>query len=731
MPACSTYPPPPTSPSHLLPESPSLAGRSPSSLTWEIATPFSSLPSSPRCISTSPSSGRSSSISATPSSPGSSPSSAPQAWWPSPWAPAVNGRPSAPALPSATAAPPTGEGRPQAAQLLRASLQNATAAIRILLLGCFRCSDAKGASSCCRREQEEELEKAWFDCEQLQVEHPFCYANPVALAALHQEPECPSSSSSSSHALRMHHPLEVLRTGPPPSGGDLRSSRPRNLLYENEGRVLQACRAMSKSFSSEKDLPRAPRAPRPRLNGPSRPPRGGAPRVRRRHLRKEASPQVQQAPPSATSSGETQVFPNATQRASTRLGLLEEAKPQRVVVDAQGAKEKVTLGQTKALKEEKDVRDPPVDGRNRAAVKRPSRAENPEEEEKEEEEEGEEFGDGETSTSSMPSSDSPAPPAPVEADPRGSVLEEDLFKDDVFTDEVLKFETETSDLKDDLWSPGEIEGVFECFNMVSWYSYGGGEGRGGERGGGGGGGGDDIKNGFAKHSPDNNNNSRIKLCKLSGEKELSLPLPIKENVNDVRHQRKPSVTKEQLYETLFSDAQIHNNPTNLNSFPASSSENDNDLIVFKGRSFTRNLLVDLVKETNDDFALEYDISSRLGSPKRGDVVQSQVMATLSNVSGVCENGDQVIIPPEIEAVREATLRHRRREDVSRRYTPIEDMIRKTVLEELQKEGRSWHVLEEEEEEMKEETSAEIMDMLLDETTTVIDSIISKKRAIFS
>lgn len=59
-----------------------------------------------------------------------------------------------------------------------ASLQYVTSSVRLLLIGCFQCGSLK--AGCWDRQEEQD--GAWFDCEKLQVEHPFCYINPVALS---------------------------------------------------------------------------------------------------------------------------------------------------------------------------------------------------------------------------------------------------------------------------------------------------------------------------------------------------------------------------------------------------------------------------------------------------------------------------------------------------------------------------------------------------------------------
>ncbi|KAG7167448.1 uncharacterized protein LOC121868306 [Homarus americanus] len=59
-----------------------------------------------------------------------------------------------------------------------ASVQYVTSSVRLLLVGCFQCGSLK--PGCWRRQEEQD--GAWFDCEKLQVEHPFCYVNPVALS---------------------------------------------------------------------------------------------------------------------------------------------------------------------------------------------------------------------------------------------------------------------------------------------------------------------------------------------------------------------------------------------------------------------------------------------------------------------------------------------------------------------------------------------------------------------
>ncbi|XP_066952891.1 uncharacterized protein [Macrobrachium rosenbergii] len=58
-----------------------------------------------------------------------------------------------------------------------ASVQYVTSSVRLLFTGCFQCQSLKGG--CWRRQ--EEPDGAWFDCDKLQVEHPYCYVNPVAL----------------------------------------------------------------------------------------------------------------------------------------------------------------------------------------------------------------------------------------------------------------------------------------------------------------------------------------------------------------------------------------------------------------------------------------------------------------------------------------------------------------------------------------------------------------------
>ncbi|KAK8749293.1 hypothetical protein OTU49_015779 [Cherax quadricarinatus] len=59
-----------------------------------------------------------------------------------------------------------------------ASVQYVTASVRVLLVGCFQCSSIKPA--CWRRQRQQD--GAWFDSDKLQVEHPYCYVNPVALS---------------------------------------------------------------------------------------------------------------------------------------------------------------------------------------------------------------------------------------------------------------------------------------------------------------------------------------------------------------------------------------------------------------------------------------------------------------------------------------------------------------------------------------------------------------------
>ncbi|XP_068213025.1 uncharacterized protein [Palaemon carinicauda] len=58
-----------------------------------------------------------------------------------------------------------------------ASVQYVTSSVRLLFTGCFQCQSLRGG---CWRQQEEP-DGAWFDCDKLQVEHPYCYVNPVAL----------------------------------------------------------------------------------------------------------------------------------------------------------------------------------------------------------------------------------------------------------------------------------------------------------------------------------------------------------------------------------------------------------------------------------------------------------------------------------------------------------------------------------------------------------------------
>lgn len=74
-----------------------------------------------------------------------------------------------------------------------ASVQHVTSSVRLLLVGCFQCQSLR--IGCWRRQ--EEPDGAWFDCEKLQVEHPFCYVNPVALT----EP----ASATTSPPLRENH----------------------------------------------------------------------------------------------------------------------------------------------------------------------------------------------------------------------------------------------------------------------------------------------------------------------------------------------------------------------------------------------------------------------------------------------------------------------------------------------------------------------------------------------
>ncbi|XP_045104698.1 uncharacterized protein LOC123500103 [Portunus trituberculatus] len=66
----------------------------------------------------------------------------------------------------------------QLASTLLTSLQHVTSSARLFLTGCFQCQFLK--AGCWRRQDEQD--GAWFDCDKLQVEHPYCYVNPLAVS---------------------------------------------------------------------------------------------------------------------------------------------------------------------------------------------------------------------------------------------------------------------------------------------------------------------------------------------------------------------------------------------------------------------------------------------------------------------------------------------------------------------------------------------------------------------
>lgn len=78
-----------------------------------------------------------------------------------------------------------------------ASVQHVTSSVRLLLVGCFQCQSLR--IGCWRRQ--EEPDGAWFDCEKLQVEHPFCYVNPVALTEPSSAPTSPPPRENQLPAL--------------------------------------------------------------------------------------------------------------------------------------------------------------------------------------------------------------------------------------------------------------------------------------------------------------------------------------------------------------------------------------------------------------------------------------------------------------------------------------------------------------------------------------------------
>lgn len=110
----------------------------------------------------------------------------------------------------------------QLASALLTSLQHVTASVRLFLTGCFQCQFLK--SGCWRRQEEQD--GAWFDCDKLQVEHPYCYVNPLAVseansAAAPSRPPLPQAAALASES----HPESAFKTSPQRSPGSALAPR--------------------------------------------------------------------------------------------------------------------------------------------------------------------------------------------------------------------------------------------------------------------------------------------------------------------------------------------------------------------------------------------------------------------------------------------------------------------------------------------------------------------------
>ncbi|KAG0728570.1 hypothetical protein GWK47_003691 [Chionoecetes opilio] len=110
----------------------------------------------------------------------------------------------------------------QLASALLTSLQHATSSARLFLSGCFQCEFLKTG---CWRGQEEQ-EGTWFDCDKLQVEHPYCYVNPMAVAEANPvaAPSHPPLSQSTALPHKPH-PGSPLKATPLRSPGSAFANR--------------------------------------------------------------------------------------------------------------------------------------------------------------------------------------------------------------------------------------------------------------------------------------------------------------------------------------------------------------------------------------------------------------------------------------------------------------------------------------------------------------------------
>ncbi|KAK8387676.1 hypothetical protein O3P69_018288 [Scylla paramamosain] len=110
----------------------------------------------------------------------------------------------------------------QLASALLTSLQHVTSAARLFLTGCFQCQYLN--AGCWRRQEEQD--GAWFDCDKLQVEHPYCYVNPLAVseansAAAPSQPPLPQPAALAPEP----YPENAFKTSPQRSPGSALAPR--------------------------------------------------------------------------------------------------------------------------------------------------------------------------------------------------------------------------------------------------------------------------------------------------------------------------------------------------------------------------------------------------------------------------------------------------------------------------------------------------------------------------